>query len=128
LSDLQEDKIKILDDYIDTLTRERDSYEAKISELLDRIKTLRKEDKHMLSELSSRYCLGNPEVGLLWKELSLYMNITRLNILTTDDKVIQCYINNKYKDKITYLEINLNDSDPHTRAKVFWQTMQSLFN
>jgi hypothetical protein len=125
--DTSEDRLKTLDDYIEALTRQREVNEEKTFDLINKVKMIRKDTKDVLTSQAEKFVNDNPEIELLLKEIALYSNLTRLNILSTDDNLIQCYLNNKYKDKITYLEVNLNNSDPHTRALIFWQSMLGLF-
>jgi uncharacterized coiled-coil DUF342 family protein len=123
-----EEKLRSLDNRIGCLTKQREKAEDKLLTLVNGIKSLRKEYKERLESLAEYFSSENDEIDPLWKELSLFMNITKLNILSMDNNIVQCYINNKYKDKMTYLEVNLNEADHYLRAITYWESMLNLFS
>jgi hypothetical protein len=127
-SDKEGKEIPIEDPIFDLthLTRLKEDFELQIHNLVNKTKCLRKEYKEILAYLSEYYSLNNPEIEYLYKEIALISNITKLNVLNSDNNNTQCYLANKHKNKITYLEIN-PESEAHTRAVIFWESMLDLF-
>jgi hypothetical protein len=120
-----------LDERLHDLNEERELMEEHIIQIISKIKKLR---EHHLSMLKSHYgklSEENKHIEMLWKELSLLMNLTKLNILNinrliyNNDPIIQLYVVNK-NNKIVYMEINRNDENIN-KSEAFWESMNSIY-
>jgi hypothetical protein len=120
-----------LDYRLQDLNEERERMEEHIIKIISKIKKLREYHLNMMKSQYGRLSQENKHIEMLWKELSLLMNLTKLNILNVnsliynDDPIIQLYVVNK-SNKIVYMEINRYD-ESIKKSDTFWESMNSIY-